>query len=178
MYKVIRVVYASLLILWGFPALQAQSIQWMTFEEAIEAQQSVKKKVFVDIYTDWCSWCKKMDQTTFQNKVIANYINEHYYPIRFNAESNLDITFKGNTYEFARQGRRGYHQLAVELTQGRLSFPTVVFLDENLQIIQALRGFQSSLRFEQIMTYFAQDYYKTTPWSTYSENYHTVINKN
>ena len=178
MYRVISVVYASLLILWGIPILQAQSIQWMTFEEAIEAQQSVKKKVFVDIYTDWCSWCKKMDQTTFHNKVIADYINEHYYPVKFNAESNSDITFKGNTYEFVRQGRRGYHQLAVELTQGRLSFPTVVFLDENLHIIQALRGFQSSLRFEQIMTYFAQDYYKTTPWSTYSENYHTVINKN
>lgn len=155
--------------------LRSQQIKWMTFEEAIEAHDQTKKKIFVDIFTDWCTWCQKMDQSTFQNAFIAGYINEHYYPVKFNAEQQTKIIFNGKDYNYVKSGRRGYHELAVELALGRLSYPTVVFLDENLQVIQALRGFQSALRFEQIMTYFAQDFHKTTPWSKFSENYQTFI---
>ncbi|NND06176.1 MAG: DUF255 domain-containing protein [Saprospiraceae bacterium] len=168
------IVGMSLLIL--TPSV-AQKVKWMTIEEALEARAKEERKIVVDIFTDWCSWCKKMDQSTFQNPFIADYLNEHYYPVKFNAESTTTVVFKDKEYEFLRQGGKGYHQLAVELTQGRLSYPTVVFLDENLDIIQALRGFQSSLRFEQIMTYFAHDYYKTTPWSKFSENFHTVLSE-
>jgi thioredoxin-related protein len=105
-------------------------------------------------------------------------VNEHYYPVKFNAEQQAKITYQGKDYSYVRSGRRGYHELAVELALGRLSYPTVVFLDEDQQVIQALRGFQSALRFEQIMTYFARDFHKTTPWSKYSENYHTVLSRN
>lgn len=170
----LSVVIIGLCLMAATPS-NAQRVEWMTFEQALKASAQEERKIVVDIFTDWCSWCKKMDQSTFQNPFIAEYLNEHYYPVKFNAETDEKVFFKGKEFEFIRDGNRGYHQLAVELTQGRLSYPTVVFLDENLDIIQALRGFQSSLRFEQIMTYFAHDYYKTTPWSKFSENFHTVV---
>ncbi len=156
----------------------AQKIKWMTFEEALEAQSKKKKKVMVDVFTSWCTWCAKMDQSTFQNPFIVEYVNEHFYPVKFDAEQQLPIHFKGKDYEFVRRGRQSYHELAVQLTLGRLSYPTVAFLDEEMEVIQAIRGFQSALRFEQIMTYFARDFHKTVPWSTFSENYHAVSNKN
>lgn len=156
----------------------AQQIKWMSFDEAIAASKVEHRKIIVDIYTDWCTWCQKMDQSTFQNPFIAKYVNEHYYAVKFNAEQQVKIVYNGKEYGYVRSGRRGYHELAVELALGRLSYPTVVFLDEDHQVIQALRGFQSALRFEQIMTYFAQDFHKTTPWSKYSENYHTVLSRN
>ncbi len=161
-------------VLWS----QAQEIQWMTIEEALAAQDVEKRKIVVDIFTEWCEWCKKMDRTTFQNPFIASFLNEHYYPVKFDAECRDDLVFQGKVYQFVKNGQRGYHELAVELTRGRLSYPTVVFLDENLEIIQALRGFQSVLRFEQIMNYFAQDYHKSIPWSKYTKNYHSVMTKN
>ncbi len=157
---------------------QGEGIQWMTFEEALEAQKSEPRKLVVDIYTDWCEWCIKMDQSTFKNRFIADFINKNFYPIKFDAEFREDIEYRGKVYQFVKNGQRGYHELAVELTRARLSYPTVVFLDENLEIIQALRGFQSALRFEQIMNYFANDYHKSMPWSKYKENYHTVISRN
>lgn len=155
----------------------AQHINWMTFDEAVKAQEKEKRKWFVDIYTSWCTWCKKMDQTTFQNPIIADFVNANYYPIKFDAEQTKSITFKDREYNFIRDGSRGYHELAVELTLGRLSYPSIVFLDEELQVIQALRGFQSALRFEQIMTYFARDLHKSIPWSRFSENYHPVLSR-
>ena len=147
-------------------------------EDAVVAHQKEQKKIFVEIYTDWCTWCQKMDQLTFQNPFIAEYINEHYYPVKFNGEQQEKIIFNDKEYYYVKSGRRGYHELAVELAQGRLSYPTIVFLDENLGVIQALRGFQSVLRFEQIMTFYAQDFYKTTPWSKFSSNYQTYISHN
>ena len=153
-------------------------VNWLTFEEALAAQDVEKRKMVVDIFTDWCEWCIKMDRSTFKNKHIAKYLNENFYPVKFNAEHREDIVYKGKTYKFVRNGQRGYHELAVELTRARLSYPTVVFMDEDLEIIQALRGFQSALRFEQIMNYFALDYHKSMPWSKYTENYHNVISRN
>ena len=169
------VVISSFLILSVSGSLFCQQIKWMTFDEAIQAHQKEKKKIIIDIYTDWCTWCRKMDQSTFQNPFIADYINEHYYPVKLNGEQQDKISFNGKEYYYVKSPRRGYHELAVELAQGRLSYPTVVFLDENLQVIQALRGYQSALRFEQIMTFYAQDFHKTTPWSKFSENYQTFI---
>ena len=157
---------------------QDEGVKWMTFEEALEAQKTEKRKILVDVYTEWCEWCKKMDQSTFKSPFIAKFLNEKFYPVKFDGETERDIEFRGRIYSFVRNGRQGYHELAVELTRARLSYPTIVFLDEDQEVIQALRGFQSSLRFEQIMNYFANDYHKSMPWSKYKENYHTVISRN
>ena len=157
---------------------QSEGVKWMTFQEAVEAQKTEPRKLVVDIYTEWCEWCIKMDQSTFKNRYIADFLNKHFYPVKFDAEFREDIEYQGKIYRFVKNGQRGYHELAVELTRARLSYPTVVFLDEDMQVIQALRGFQSSLRFEQIMNYFANDYHKSMPWSKYKENYHTVISRN
>ncbi len=176
---IVRVVGSLFILLLSISLAIAQSgVKWMSFSEALEAQKVEKRKMVVDVYTEWCGWCKKMDQTTFQNEHIVNYLNEHFYPVKFDAEQDQSIDFNGRTYDFVKYGRKGYHALAVELTQGRLSYPTTVFLDEDLSVIQAIRGFQTALRFEQILTYFAMDHHKTTPWKKYSESYLPVISKN
>lgn len=148
-----------------------EKINWMSWEEAVEKSSDEKRKIFVDIYTDWCTWCKRMDKATFQNEAIAKYMNENYYAVKFNAEQKKAINFRGKTYEFVRSGRSGYNQLAAELTQGRLSYPTIVFLDENIRIIQPIPGFRSKGEFEMMMTFFAGDFYKNTPWQNYVKAY-------
>ncbi|MEK7254545.1 MAG: DUF255 domain-containing protein [Bacteroidota bacterium] len=150
---------------------QAQTINWLTWEQALEKQQTQKRKIMVDVYTDWCGWCKRMDAATFQKEEIAKYVNEHYYAVKFNAEQKDDIEFKGKTYKFVKQGMRGYHELAAEITRGRLSYPTVVFLDENLEVIQPIPGYKEPLEFEQIITYFGKNEHKKTPWQTYQKGY-------
>ncbi len=62
------------------------NVQWITWEEAMELSKTEPRKIVVDVYTDWCGWCKKMDKATFQDEEIVEYINENYYAIKFNAE--------------------------------------------------------------------------------------------
>lgn len=168
----LKMLFPILFLLVGAIALQAQEkINWMTWEEAVKKSETEKKKIFVDIYTDWCGWCKKMDKATFQNEAIAKYMNENYYAVKFDAEQKSAINFRGREYIYVKNGRRGYNQLAAELTQGRLSYPTIVFLDENIGIIQPIPGFRAKGEFEMMMRFFAEDFYKDTPWQSYVKAY-------
>ena len=148
-----------------------EKINWLTWEEAIAKNKEEPKKILVDIYTDWCGWCKRMDTGTFQKKHIARYVNENYYAVKFNAEQKEEILFKEKIYGYTDNGRRGYHELAAELTAGMLSYPTTVFLDEKMEVIQAIKGYKDPLSFEQIATYFGGDFHRKTPWENYQRVY-------
>ena len=144
-------------------------IQWLTWEEAQAKNQKEPRKFIVDVYTQWCGWCKKMDKATFGQAEISSYINSNYYPVKFDAETKEDISFKGKVYKYVRQGTTGYHQLAAEIMFGKLSYPTIVFLDEQLNVIQPIPGYQDPGSLDKIMKYFAENYYKTTPWKKYEQ---------
>lgn len=148
-----------------------RKIQWRTWEDVQKLQETNPKKVFVDIYTDWCGWCKKMDKATFQQDHIAKYVNENYYAVKFDAEDRSNIDFDGKVYKYVKNGKRGYNELAVALTRGQLSFPTIVFLDESNKLIQPIPGFQNAESFEMIATYFGEDHFKDTPWKRYTTTY-------
>ncbi|MEN0003259.1 MAG: DUF255 domain-containing protein [Bacteroidota bacterium] len=125
------------------------AIEWMTFEEAVAANQQRPKKFFVDVYTSWCGWCKVMDKQTFTDPDVIAYMNEHFYPVKFNAEQKETVTVNGQIFEFIPDaGRRGVHTLAYSLLQGRMSYPSVVYMNEQLQLMKVSPGFK---RPEQIL---------------------------
>ncbi len=147
------------------------TINWMTLEQAMEKSKTEKRKVFVDVITPWCGWCKHMDSTTFVSGAVAKYLNDHYYPVKFNAEQQNDIIFKDKTYHFKKSGSRGHHELAAEWLNNRLTFPTVVFLDENMTLIQSLAGYQDAVKMEAIINYFGTDSHRKVPWESYEKKF-------
>lgn len=160
----------------GYTSAYGQDlIDWRTWEEVQLASQKEPRKVFVDVYTDWCGWCKKMEQTTFQKRHIAQYINDNYYAVKFDAEYKKSISFQGKDYEFVNTGKKGYHELAAHITKGELRFPTIVILDEELNVIQPLQGFQDAMTLELILTFYAGDFHKTTPWKKYTKSYNSTL---
>ncbi len=168
-------VFSLIFVLTSLSAQSQYKIDWMTWDEMIEKQKTEKRKVFVDLYTDWCGWCKKMDKTTFRNSVIVKNINEMYYPVKFNAEQRKDITFGGKTYRYVGQGRRGYHELAAALTQNKLSFPTYVFLDEEFSLLQVIPGYQDAKTLEYILHFFGDGHYKDTPWAKFEKEFKSQL---
>ena len=73
-------------------------INWMTLPEVEAAMKVEKKKVFIDLYTDWCGWCKRMDASTFIDPTVVNYMNRNYYCVKFNAERRDTVRF--NNFDF------------------------------------------------------------------------------
>lgn len=151
---------------------KAQSIKWITWEEAFEKSKVEQRKIIVDIYTDWCTWCKKMDKTTFSDPVIVELINNHYYAIKFNAENKKPIKYQNQIYTYENGiWKGGYHQLAAKITNNQIKLPSIVFLDENSNVIQSIGGFRNALELELMAAYFLDDFHKSTPWKAFVDVY-------
>jgi len=156
-------------------SLNAQQVNWYTFEEAVEMNKKEPKKIIVDVYTDWCGYCKVMDKNTFSNETVAEYMNARYYPVKFNAEQKEDITFNEKTYKFVAQGSRGFHELAAALLSGQLSYPSVVFLDEQIRIIHVQKGYVHAKPFDEIIKFIGGNHFKTESWEDWKANYKSPI---
>jgi len=145
-------------------------VKWYTLEEAIKLAEKNPRPIMVDVYTDWCSWCKFMMKTTFANKGIADYINNNYYAARFNAETFDTITYNGQKYFNRKIGNRPSHDLASLLLDGQLSYPSLVFFDyeKNKMVIP---GYKESKDIEPILVYFAENISKTASLDDYYINF-------
>ena len=155
----------------------AGPVKWMTFEEAVEKSKAEKRKIFIDVYTGWCGWCKVMDKNTFPDPEIAKLLNEDFYPVKFDAEQSADVVFKGTTFKFVPQGGRGYHQLAAALLNNQLSYPNFVFLDEEFRIIPiyqgytSLPGYKKPEEFHPFLSFVAGNFYQTANIQDYQKVY-------
>lgn len=150
----------------------AQEVNWLSWNEAtaLAATDKNPKKIFVDVYTDWCGWCKKMDKDTFQNAEVAAYMSNNFYMVKLDGEGKEPIDFKGKTYKYVPSGKRGYHEFAAALMQGRLSYPTVVFMDAQFNMLSPVPGYQKPDPFLNIARYFGDNIYLEKDWKTYSGN--------
>jgi thioredoxin-related protein len=147
------------------------AIQWVSMQEAIQLSKKNKKKIFIDVYTDWCGWCKKMDAATFSDPSIAAYVNKHFYAVKFDAEGKEDIQFKGQTFKFVAQGSRGYHEFAAALMNNKMSYPTTVYLDEEMNMLSPVPGYLDKPTFSMIIKYYGENHYKKTPWETFQQEF-------
>ncbi|MDX2000817.1 MAG: DUF255 domain-containing protein [Chitinophagales bacterium] len=177
-YPIFSILFLGILMLAKPVIVKAQNspegIQWLTMEEALKRNAKKPKKFMIDVYTDWCGWCKVMDKETFSDPTIIAYVNANYYAVKFNAEQTGNINFNGKDYSFVvtdASRNRGYHALAAFLLNGKLSYPTVVFLDEQLNVIQPIPGFQKPPQLDIILKYFGGDHYKKTEYTTFQKTY-------
>lgn len=166
------------LVLIGFN-LNAQEINWVTLEEAVELQQKEPRKIIMDFYTKWCGPCKLLDKNTFKNKDVAKYINENYYAVKFNAEGNdvvnfMDSKFTNPKYDPAKANRRNYsHQLTQYFRV--TAYPTMVYLDENGSLITQTKGYQTPQQLELYLKMFHKNDYKNFKSQEDANTYHKAF---
>lgn len=177
MKRAVVIIFIMMLGLNIHGVAQKIKVKWYTFEEAIELNKTEQRKIFIDVYTDWCGWCKKMDATTFNNPGIAKILNEKYYAVKFDAEQKEDITFKGQTFKFVPSGRRGYHELAAALLNNKMSYPSVAYLNEQNQLITAVPGYYTPDRLEPVLKFFAEDAFKSQSFEEYSKQFKSELHQ-
>jgi len=123
--------------------LNVGGMKWTTFDKiARSGKNEGNKKYLVDVYTEWCGWCKVMDKKTFTDPEIKKYLEENFHIVKFDAEQKEMVKFKDKEYNWVNGGRKGINQLAIELLGNRMSYPTLVYLDENLNKITASPGYK------------------------------------
>lgn len=144
-------------------------IKWVTVEQAEALMKKTPKKIYVDVFTSWCGWCKVMDKKTFSNPDVIAYMNENFYCIHMDAENTSKIMLKGKEYG-AYEGSKN-NALAVEWLGGRMSYPTSVFLDEDFVNPQPVPGYLEVPQIEMIAKYFVENKHKTTPFETYQKEF-------
>lgn len=145
----------------------AEKIKWLTIEQAAERIKKEPRKVMIDVYTDWCGWCKKMDKDTFTDPEVIALMNKYYYAVKLDAEGKAPITLNDHTYTFKPDYRS--HELAVALLQGQMSYPTTVYLDEKFNMLAPVPGYLNAKNFAKVLRYFGENHHKTMNWKEYEK---------
>lgn len=137
MKKMVRILVIGLLVSTQLKA-QAQEITWYSFEEVIDKVEATPKMILIDVYTDWCGWCKKMDKETFTDEEVIAYVNENFYAVKLNAEdSKKKFEFRGREYSEEDMARAMRVQ----------SYPNFVIMDAAMENITQLPGYREAKPF-------------------------------
>jgi thioredoxin-related protein len=166
---------ALVVISLGLNAQDKAHVNWVSFEEAVELSEKKPKKILVDVYTDWCGWCKRMDKDTYMNKEIVSYINKNYYAVKLNAEMKDTVHFRNVIFVSQPGGRRATHELAISLLDSKMSYPTTVFLDENFNMLTRAPGYLDAKKIEPILHFFNENKHLELPYEDFTKDFESSL---
>jgi thioredoxin-related protein len=128
----------SLVLCAHLGAQDKKSVHWLTFEQLDDSLEANPKKVFIDFYTSWCTYCRKMDKVVFTKRDVVDLLNGEYYAVRFDAESESEVYFDGSIFINDQIGssRNPIHQIAqlLALRDGKFTAPTLIVAEKDLTV--------------------------------------------
>lgn len=145
-------------------------LEWLKLSEVAEKLKRENKPVLIDVYTDWCHWCKVMDEKTYSNAKVINYLNDKFYTVRLNAESRDTLSWNNKRYLYNSTYR--INEFALFATNGQASFPTTVILLNDGSPPIAIPGYMQPKELEIIIKYFGDKAYKTKTFPEYQKTFH------
>jgi thioredoxin-related protein len=159
----------GLVLISSLSAQTNEQISWLTPQELKIAQQNEPRLVYVDVYTSWCGWCKKMEAEAFQDSFIVHYLNEHYYAVKFDAETSATISFNDSNYQ--TQTGAKYNDLAIYFLEGKLFFPSSAILGKNSKRITSVKGYLTPEKLEKILVFFEEEFFQGGDWTVFDKSY-------
>ena len=132
-------------------------LKWTSFTQGVKEAEATNKKVLVDVFTDWCSLCKKMDSDTYTHPRVKDYLSKNYVLVKLNAESDAKETLDTTKVTDA--------QLASAF--GVNGYPTTIFLESTGHPITMAPGFMKPDEFLHVLKYIGDDVYKRMEFKDY-----------
>lgn len=134
--------------------------EWLTMPNAQKLAEANDKKIVVAVYTDWCTWCRKLENEVYPDPKIEAVISEYYYVVKVNAESDEEMVFNGHKIrmsDFAQQ-------------LGITSYPTTVFIGSDGKTIGQQNGYMEVEVFEKLLAYVGSNSYRHMQFDEFSVN--------
>lgn len=128
------------------PASAAQKgMQWVPLEDGMKRAAAAGKYTFVTVYTDWCTYCRRLNQVTFRAQPVLDELHKNFQSVRVNAESDRPVVWKGK-----RMSER-----EVAGVWGVKGFPTMLFLSPKGEIIGTYSAYADPELMVQLLTYIS-----------------------
>jgi thioredoxin-related protein len=127
----------SFVLMKNFGKEKEVKIEWLTMGEAYKKNEKRPRKIFVDVYTDWCGWCKVMDRKTFSDPEVIEYVNKNYYAVKLNAEGRKEV--KMGEFTTTEQGVASAFNVN--------SYPTIVYIEKDFKTFTPQPGFREPQQF-------------------------------
>ncbi len=154
-------------------------VNWLSIKEAQQKNKEVQKPFIIDIYTDWCGWCKHMMKTTYSNAGIANYINSNFYPVKFDAETKDTIEYNGKIYKPTSKEPKTPHELAIKFLGTSLSYPSTMFVTNNFEYNLLSQGFIEDKKIEPFLIFMVENAWRNSVYDEFSKHFNrTFIDTN
>lgn len=147
------------IIAFAVTAFKTTEMQWDKVETAIPLGLKEKKLVLIDLYTDWCGWCKRMDRDTYANEEVMKYLKENFISSKMNPEKEGSLEFHGKKYSYAEFNK----------ALGVSGYPATAFIDREGKLLTVTSGYYGPKDFIKVLKYFGDEVYKTVNWDEYSK---------
>lgn len=121
-------------------------VQWMSLEEALEKSKTEKRKIFIDVYTDWCGWCKRMDADVYARKDVSDYLASRFVSVKLNAESSQTVHWDDRP--MTSRSLAGNFKVT--------GYPTTVFLNAKGERLANVPGYIPADRFLLLLRYIGE----------------------
>jgi thioredoxin-related protein len=166
----LSIIFISVISISAFrPKKEKQKLNWLTLAETEEKLKKEPRPVLIDLYTNWCGWCKVMDRKTYSNQKVIQYLNEKFYVVKLDAETKTELSWKGKKYNYNASYKT--NELAISLTNGELAYPSTIFLPTDNSAPQSIAGMIEVKDMELIAKYFGENHYGTISFDDYAKKF-------
>ena len=156
--KKLKTFCLSLGLLLCFSAISTgQSLNPTALESALISAKESGKKVLIDVYAEWCPYCEKMHTEVYTETDVIKAVNEHFYLVKINIESQNEVNFLGNRMtesEFAKMLKSS-------------SLPSTYFMNSSGELLGMQPGLLPADVFEDLLTFVGSDSYESLSFEEY-----------
>lgn len=146
-----------MIVLIVYTSVYAGESSWKSFNDGMAEAKRSNKKILVDVYTDWCGWCKTMDKKTYADATIADYLSKRYVLVKLNAESDKKLSYR-NKQMTEREFSSAF---------GISGYPSTLFLKSDGEPITVYPGYADAAKFIDVLSFIAEDHYLTKKFDEY-----------